>query len=95
MRFVFLRTVVAADASVGGAFVFWYLFFCDEEAGAGAFYITNSLEEATKFVGKASLPDVLVLVGFYQMTIFKDVTGDVVNDHADEVDGGVRQCGGD
>ncbi len=55
-------TIVATDTAVGGSFVVWHFVFCNEEAGVGAFDVTDAFEEATKFVGKDVSPDVLVFV---------------------------------
>jgi hypothetical protein len=46
MWFFFLRTIVATDAAVGGSFVAWYIGFCNEEAGVGAFDVADALKEA-------------------------------------------------
>jgi hypothetical protein len=62
MWFVLLRTIVATDAAIGGSFVVWHFVFHNEEAGVGAFDVTEALEEAPKFIGKAVSPDVLVFV---------------------------------
>ncbi len=44
MWFVFLRMIVAANASVCGLFVPRHFVFCNEKAGIGAFDVSDALE---------------------------------------------------
>ena len=94
MRFVFLWTISANNAAVRSKFVPGDVCFGDEKTGVGAFDAANSLEEATELVGKAALPNGFVSFRLDQMSIFQDVTGDVVNDRTNEVDGGMCARGG-
>jgi hypothetical protein len=42
------------------------------------------------FIGKIMGPHLLVFVHLHKVSIFKDITGVVVNDGVNEVNGGVR-----
>ncbi len=64
MGFFFLRTVIAADASICSTFVVWHVLFWDEETCVGAFYVAYALKESAEFVGKAVLPHRSVFVIF-------------------------------
>ncbi len=86
MRFIFLRTVIAANASICRLFVTWHLFFTDEEASVHTFDVANALEQTAEFVGKALLPDGMMGIRFDEMAVFKDITSDVVNNCANEID---------
>jgi hypothetical protein len=87
MRFVLLRMIVATNASISCLFVTRHLFPADEETGIGSLDVAYSLEEASEFVGEALLPNLTVGVGLDEMAIFEDVTCDVIDDGADEIEG--------
>ena len=87
MRFIFLQAVIAANASICCLFVTWHLFFTDEEASVSTFDAANALEQAAKFVGKALLPDGTMGIRFDEMAVFEDITSDVVNNCANDIDG--------
>ncbi len=61
--------------------------FCNEKAGISAFDVSDALEYAAEFVGKAVMPGVLVSVGFDEVSVFKNFACYVVDDGANEVDG--------
>ncbi len=82
-----MRMIIAANASICHSFVTWHFFFTDEEASVRTFDVMNALEQAAEFVGKALLPDGTMGIGFDEMVVFKDVTGDVINNCTDEIDG--------
>ncbi len=65
MGFVFQMAIVATNAAVGGLFVARHLVLGNEKTGIGTFYVTNSLKEASKFIGEAVLPDGPVFVGLH------------------------------
>jgi hypothetical protein len=44
MWFIFLRTIVAAKASLCGSFVPRHFVFCNEKADIGAFDVSDALE---------------------------------------------------
>ena len=94
MQFVFLWTISANNAAICCDFVFGDVCFRDEKTGVGAFDVSNSLKKAPKLIGKALLPDLPVSVRFDQMSILEDITGDIVNNRTDEVDGGICTSGG-
>ncbi len=50
---------------------------------------SDTLEELPKFVGKTVCPNVLVLAHYHQVLIFKDIACVVIDDGANEVNGGV------
>jgi hypothetical protein len=89
----FLRSIIAAYAAVGGAFVSWNMQFGDEKTCVSAGYIPDTLEDLSKFVGKTVCPNVFVFVHFHQVSIFKDIACVVVDDGTNEVNGGVRGRG--
>jgi hypothetical protein len=90
MLLFFLWSIIAAYAVVGGAFVSWNVQFGDEKTSVSARDVSDALEEAPKLVGKTMCPDVLVFVQFHQVLIFEDIACIVVDDGANEVNGGVR-----
>ncbi len=92
MRFVLLQTIVATNATISCPFVTRHLVPADEETGIGSLDVAYSLEEASKFIGKAHLPNLTVGVGLDKMAIFKDVTFDVIDDGADEIEGIGSDC---
>jgi hypothetical protein len=51
------------------------------------FDVANALEQAAEVVGKALLPDGTMGIRFDEMAVFEDITSDVVNNCADEIDG--------
>ncbi len=51
---------------------------------------SDSLEELPKFAGKTVCPNMLVFIHFHQVLIFKDIACVVVNDGANEVNGGAE-----
>ncbi len=60
----------------------------DEEASVRrTFDVANALEQAAEYVGKALLPDGTMGIGFDEMAVLEDVTGDVLNNCANEIDG--------
>jgi hypothetical protein len=87
MRFVLLRTIVATNVSISCLFVTRHLVPADEETGIGSLDVAYSLEEASKFVGKALLPNSTVGVGLDEMAIFEDVSCDVIDDGTNEIEG--------
>jgi hypothetical protein len=82
-----LRMVIAESASICCSFVTWHLFFTNEEASVRTFYVANALEQVAEFVGKALLPDGAMGIRFDEMAVFKEVTGDAINNCANEIDG--------
>jgi hypothetical protein len=54
MYFVFLRPIIATYAAIGWAFMSWGMRFGDEETCVSARYVSDTLEEVTKFVGKTT-----------------------------------------
>jgi hypothetical protein len=65
----------------------------DEKTCVSAGDVSDTLEEFPEFVGNTVCPNVLVFVHFYQGLIFKDITCVVIDDGANEVNGGVRGWG--
>ena len=57
MRFVFLRAVIAANASVSGMLVAWHLMLVDEKTCVGALDVMYALKEVAKFICKSCLPN--------------------------------------
>jgi hypothetical protein len=90
MFLLFLWSVIAANAAVGGAFVSWNVWLGDENACVGDGDISDTLEESPDFIGKTMGTNLLVFVHLHKVTIFKDITCVVINDGANEVNGGVR-----
>ncbi len=90
MLLFFLWLVIAANAAVGGAFVSWNMRLGNEKACVSAGDISDTLEELPDFIGKTMSPNLLVFVHLHKVSIFKNITCDIVNDGIDEVNGGVR-----
>jgi hypothetical protein len=65
----------------------------DEKTCASARDVSDILEESPKFMGKTVCPNVLVFVHFHQVSIFKDIAFVVIDDDANEINGGVRGWG--
>ncbi len=86
IRFILLGAIVATDPTVSCLFVLGHLLFANEKTSVSAFDVTYSLEQATKFVCKAVLPNGTVGVGFDEVVIFEDIASDVVDDGSYEVD---------
>jgi hypothetical protein len=52
--------------------------------------ISDTLEELPNFVGGTMCPNVLLFVHLHKVLVLKDIACVVVNDGANEVNGGVR-----
>jgi hypothetical protein len=52
--------------------------------------ISDTLEELPNFIGKTVGPHLLVFVHLHKVSIFKDITCDIVNDGANVLNSGVR-----
>ncbi len=92
MRFIFLWLIIAANASIRCPFVTRHLVPANEETSVVPFDVSDTLEEVTKFVGKALLPNRTVGVRLVEVTILEDVTGDVVNNSVDKIERFGRGC---
>ncbi len=79
--------IATTDASICSTFVLRYLVAANEETCIGPLDIMDSLEEATKFIGKALLSNWTVGVGLDEVTIFEDVSCDVVDNGTNEIEG--------
>jgi hypothetical protein len=94
MFLFFLRLTIAAYVARSGAFVSWgNMQFGDEETCVSVGYVPDTLEELFKFVGETVCPNVFVFLLFHQVSIFKDIACVIVDDGANEVNGGVRGRG--
>jgi hypothetical protein len=55
--------------------------------------VSDALEESPKFVGKTVCQTVLVFGHLHQVSIFEDISCVIIDDGANEVNGGVRGWG--
>ncbi len=55
--------------------------------------VSDTLEESPDFIGKIMCTNVVVFVHLHTVLIFKDIACVIVNDGANEVNGGVRGWG--
>ncbi len=85
MRFILLRTIVATDPTIRCSFEVGHLSFVNEKTCVSAFDVTYPLEQATKFICKAALPNGLVGVRFDEVAILKDIASEVVDNGSNEV----------
>ncbi len=60
--------------------------FLDKEEGVSAFLLTNTLEQLTEFICKASCPYVTIFGDLDELEIFKCVTCAIIDDGADKAD---------
>ncbi len=84
-----LWLVIAVNAAVSGAFMSWNEQLGDEKTCVSAGDISDALEKLPNFIGKTVGPHLLVFVHLHKVLIFKDITCVIVNDGANEVNGGV------
>jgi hypothetical protein len=86
MWFILLGTIVETDLTVCHWFLVGHLLFANEKTSVSAFDVVYSLEQVTKFICKAVLPNGMVRVGFDKVAILEYIASDVIDDGSNEVD---------